>query len=135
MTDPNQPASPAANVPPAPTPPAAPPAYGAAPTAPPVYPAAAPGGYPPAPSTNTLAIVSLISSLVGVFIIPVIGQIVGVITGHISLGQIKHTGEGGRGLALAGVIVGWVSMGLWIIGIVLFVMFFITLASASYTFT
>ena len=46
------------------------------------------------------------------FIIPFIGSIVAVITGHMSLSQIKRTGEGGRGLGLAGTIVGWVGIGL-----------------------
>src|SRR4051794_434926 len=51
-------------------------------------------GYPPAPRTNTLAIVSFVSA----FIV----SVVAVITGHIALSQIKRTGEGGRGFALAG---------------------------------
>jgi uncharacterized membrane protein len=37
-----------------------------------------------------------------------------------SLGQIKRTGEGGRGLGLAGTIIGWVSLGLWILGLIIF---------------
>jgi hypothetical protein len=53
-------------------------------------------------------------------IIPFIGSIVGAITGHISLGQIKKTGEQGRGLALAGVIIGWVGLALAIIGTIVF---------------
>ena len=96
--------------------------YGAAPQ----Y-AAAPGyaGYPAAPKYNSMAIVSFVSSLVGLFVIPVVGQIVGIITGHISLNQLKTSGENGRGLALAGTIIGWVSLGLAILGIILFVAFFV----------
>ena len=133
MSDQNTPAAPeeqppaAAPAPPAsypPPAPPAPPAYGA-PAAPPAY-GAAPAytAYPQGPKTNTLAIVSLVSSLVGVFVIPVIGQIVGIITGHMSLSQIKQTGEGGRGLGLAGVIIGWVTLGLAILGIILFIAWF-----------
>ena len=40
--------------------------------------------------------------------------------GHISLGQIKKNGEKGRGLALAGIIVGWVGVGLFVIGVIAF---------------
>ena len=106
-------------------PPGAPPAYGAAP---------AYAAYPQGPKTNTLAIVSLVSSLVGVFVIPVIGQIVGIITGHMSLNQIKRTGENGRGLGLAGVIIGWVSLGLAIVGIILFIAWFgVIFANARYS--
>ena len=62
--------------------------------------------------TNTLAIVTLIVSLVlSVLAIPL---------GHIALGQIKKTGEQGRALAIAGLVIGYVSLtgfiilGLWI---------------------
>jgi len=128
---PAPPAPPAAYPPPAPP---APPAYGT-PGAPPAYGAApAYAAYPQGPKTNTLAIVSLVSSLVGVFVIPVIGQIVGIITGHMSLNQIKRTGENGRGLGLAGVIIGWVSLGLAIVGIILFIAWFgVIFANARYS--
>ena len=76
-------------------------------------------GYTAAPRVNPLAIVALVSSLVGLFVIPVIGQIVGIITGHISLKQVKTTGERGRGMALSGVLIGYISLGLGILLIVL----------------
>jgi peptidyl-prolyl cis-trans isomerase B (cyclophilin B) len=45
----------------------------------------------------------------------------GVIFGHIAIGQIKTTGEGGRGLAIAGLIIGYIGIvgGLlfWIIAV------------------
>ena len=61
--------------------------------------------------TNVLAIVSLVTSIVGM-------SLVGVITGHIGLNQIKKTGEQGRGLAIAGLIVGYVALVLQILFIV-----------------
>ena len=61
--------------------------------------------------TNTLAIVSLVSSIVGMFSLG-LGYIAGVVTGHIALGQIKRSGEQGRGMALAGLIIGYVGIGL-----------------------
>ena len=64
---------------------------------------------------------SLIASLAALVIVPFIGSLVGVITGHMALGQIKRSGEEGRGLALAGTIVGWVGLGLAIIGIIFFI--------------
>ena len=145
-TTPVPPAQPPAyGSPPAPQPPApaygSPPAYGSAPAygstpaygAGPSYGTAAPyGGYAPT-KTNTLAVVSLISSIVGLFIIPFIGSIVGVITGHMSLGQIKRTGEGGRGLALAGTITGYVGLALALLGILLFFAFLPLLISSVNT--
>jgi len=58
--------------------------------------------YSAVPKTNTLALVSLVSSF---FV-----SLVAVITGHIALGQIKQRGEAGRGLALAGLIIGYVGI-------------------------
>lgn len=52
--------------------------------------------------TNTLAIVSLVSA----FLI----SIVAVITGHMALKQIELTGEQGRGLAIAGLILGYIGL-------------------------
>jgi len=51
---------------------------------------------------NTLSIVSIATAATG------FGAVAGIITGHVSLSQIKRTGERGTGLALAGVILGYV---------------------------
>jgi hypothetical protein len=51
--------------------------------------------------TNGLAIASLILSILGF-------SIVGAILGHVALSQIKRTNEAGSGLAIAGIILGWV---------------------------
>ena len=96
------------------------PGYGAAPA----Y-GAAPGyGYGAPAKTNTLAIVSLIASIASFVILPFVGSIVGVITGHMSLKQLKTSGEQGRGMALAGTIVGWVGLGLAVLGIIAMILFF-----------
>ncbi|MDP5228721.1 MULTISPECIES: DUF4190 domain-containing protein [Arthrobacter] len=68
--------------------------------------------------TNVLAILSLI----GAFII----NIVGVILGIIALVQIKRTGQRGKGLAIAGIVIGALSI---IIGIVVMVSVLGSLAS------
>jgi hypothetical protein len=124
---PVQPAPPAYGAPPAydaaPTPYGSQPPYGSTPSygAAPAY-GTPYGGYAPA-KTNTLAIVSLVSSLVGLLIIPLIGSVVGVITGHMSLGQIRNTGEQGRGLALAGTILGYVGLAFIVLGLIVFLAF------------
>jgi hypothetical protein len=66
---------------------------------------------------------------VGIIFLPFIGNLTGIITGHISLGQIKRTGESGHGMALAGTIIGWVGLGLFIIGIILFILFIVAFAA------
>jgi hypothetical protein len=52
-------------------------------------------------SLNTLAVVSIATAATG------FGGIAGVITGHVSLAQIKKSGERGRGLAIAGLVIGY----------------------------
>jgi type II secretory pathway pseudopilin PulG len=55
----------------------------------------------PAERTNVLAIVSLVASIIG-------AHLVGIVTGHIALSALKKAPQRGRGLALAGVIIGYV---------------------------
>ena len=54
-----------------------------------------------------------------------------IICGHIALGQIKRTGEGGHGLALAGTIIGYVLTGLGILVVVFYIIFFVALFSSG----
>ncbi|HET8779503.1 MAG TPA: DUF4190 domain-containing protein [Agromyces sp.] len=112
MTDPNRPDQPGSSVPP----PA--PAYGE--PAAPAYGQPAAYGQPSGAKTNTLAIISLVASIAGIVILWGIGSVVGVICGHISLSQIKKTGEQGRGMAVAGLIVGYVGIALAIIAVIIF---------------
>lgn len=57
---------------------------------------------------NTLSIVALVCGLLAWFILPVIGALIAIITGHIARSQIKRTGESGAGLALTGLILGYI---------------------------
>ena len=70
---------------------------------------------PTGPKTNTLAIISLVLAF---FI-----SLGAVITGHIALNQIKKTGENGRGLALAGLVLGYIGLVASLIVIVFAVIF------------
>ncbi|MDI6023274.1 DUF4190 domain-containing protein [Leucobacter sp. UT-8R-CII-1-4] len=110
--------------------PTAPPAY-AAPAAPaaPVY-QAAPAAPAASAPTNTLAVISMISSIVGWFSFGVL-CIVGVVLGHMSLKQLKTSGEGGRGMAMTGLIVGYIGLAGWIIGLIIFVIVIGVLGAAA----
>ena len=66
-------------------------------------------------SLNTLAVVSLSTALTSV------GAVAAIITGHIALAQIKRSDQNGRKLAITGVTIGYVTIGLWILfGIIAF---------------
>ncbi|MFV0374885.1 DUF4190 domain-containing protein [Microbacterium sp.] len=119
---------------PTPASPTPPPYTGSAPQAPayqtPAYPTQAPPAYGTpapgyaAPKTNVLAIISMIASILGfIMILPVIGSLAGAIMGHISLNQLKSSGENGRGMALTGVILGWIGLALAVIGLISFLAF------------
>lgn len=65
------------------------------------------------------------------FILAFFVSIVGVILGFVALSQIKRTGEQGRGLALAAVIIGLVEIVLGII-ITIIVIASLGVAAANY---
>ncbi len=95
--------------------------YGAYPYGVPVY-------VPPPPKVPTegLAIASLVTSIAGLVLagsclFPVLACPVGAILGHVAMRRIDESGKQGRGMALAGAIVGWVGTALLVLGILFFV--------------
>ena len=92
---------------------------------PPSYPPPPPGGYgyppppaggygyppppgylpPPMVGTNGFAVASLVCSLFG-WVCMFIGAFLGIIFGFVALSQIKRTGQKGRGMAIAGIVIG-----------------------------
>lgn len=83
-----------------------------------------PPGYPPPPTyaapaaTNTLAILSLVFGIISYFALPLVGAIAAIVMGHLARSQIRRTGESGGGLALAGLVLGYVHLLLLTIGVV-----------------
>jgi hypothetical protein len=75
--------------------------------------AGAPFAYPPVRPTNVLGIITLVLGVLGFALVP-------VITGHIALAQIKRTGDEGRGITIAGLVLGYVGL----VGYVLAGLFF-----------
>ncbi|NUR71259.1 MAG: DUF4190 domain-containing protein [Hamadaea sp.] len=76
--------------------------------------------YAPARKTNGLAVASLVTSIVALnFCFP--ATIVGAIMGHIARRRIKETGEDGEGLALGGIVVGWIGFGITVAAIALII--------------
>jgi uncharacterized membrane protein YqjE len=74
---------------------------------------------------NTLAVVSLVSGIVSWLLVPLVGGIVAVVTGHIAKAQIRHTGEEGNTLATVGLVLGYLHLAflLLLAGLFLFVVF------------
>ncbi|OYD67302.1 DUF4190 domain-containing protein [Rhodococcus sp. OK302] len=80
-----------------------------------------PQNWQPRP-TNTLAILALVFA----FLLAPLG----IVFGHIARSQIKKTGEQGDGLALAGLILGYIFTGLGILFFILWIAFWGLFASA-----
>ena len=72
--------------------------------------------------TSTLAIVSLIFGVLSWIVIPLLGSLVAIITGHMARAEIRREPErlDGDGMALAGLILGYLAIGLWLLAILLF---------------
>jgi len=64
------------------------------------------------PKVNGLAIASLICSIAGIVTCGVT-SIVGAILGHVARGQIAQRQESGSGMALGGIITGWIVTAIW----------------------
>jgi peptidyl-prolyl cis-trans isomerase B (cyclophilin B) len=95
-----------------------PPPYGAYP--PPAGAYAGYYGYPQPQPTNALAIVSLVCAF--------LFAPLGIIFGHISLSEIKKTGEQGRGLAVAALVISYLITVLTVVVVLLSVLFVVKVA-------
>ncbi len=92
------------------------------------------------PPNNTLALTSMILGIAAIVLafiwgIGVIPGIVAVILGHIGMGQIKSSGgtQGGNGMALAGLITGYIAIGIAVIYVVVIVLVFSALSHETFT--
>lgn len=73
------------------------------------------GPYPPPPAlrpTNGMAVASMI---LGILWLYWLGSILALIFGYIAKKQIKERHESGGGMATAGIVLGWVGVGLLVV--------------------
>jgi hypothetical protein len=82
--------------------------------------------------TSTLAIVSLIAGIMGFMGIPVIGSIVAIWTGYAARKETRSVPPraSGDGMATAGIIMGWIQIGLAVIGICCILAYFVLVVGA-----
>jgi hypothetical protein len=66
-----------------------------------------------------MALISLIAGILGLTFVPFIGSIVAVITGPMAKREILESqgALGGEGLATAGIVLGWIGIGLGVLSI------------------
>jgi hypothetical protein len=73
------------------------------------YPSPGYGGYPQARPTNGMAIASLV---LGILWLYWVGSILALVFGYIAKQQIRERGEAGGGMATAGIVLGWIGVGM-----------------------
>jgi len=78
---------------------------------------AGPGGYQSA-KTSGLAIAALVCGI-GQVLIGILAGIPAIILGHMARSRIRQTGEQGAGMALAGLILGYIGLALTILVIII----------------
>ncbi len=80
--------------------------------------------------TSTAAVLSLIFGLLSWIILPFIGAVAAVICGHMARSEIKRNAAlDGDGLAIAGMILGYLHLAVMIVSVVAIILFFGSLAA------
>ena len=94
-----------------------------------------PQGYQPLLPSSTLATISLIAGILGFTMLPLIGSIVALVTGYEARKETRAVPPraSGDGLATAGIIMGWIQIGLSVIGICCFAAYFLFIVGAVAT--
>ncbi|RJP54899.1 MAG: DUF4190 domain-containing protein [Anaerolineaceae bacterium] len=82
--------------------------------------------------TSTLATISMIAGILGFVAFPVIGSIVAIWTGYEARKETRAVPPvaGGDGMASAGIVMGWIQIGLAVIGLCCFALYFVFIAGA-----
>lgn len=87
------------------------------------------------PRTSGPAVISLVFGIICWFALPFVGAIVAVVCGHLARGEIRRAPPGsidGDGLALAGMVLGYINLALCVLAVMFIVMFFGGLAMLAF---
>ena len=85
----------------------------------------------PVRQSSTLALVSLIAGILGWTLAPFIGSLVAVITGHMARKEIRLAPDRleGDGLAVAGLVLGYLAIAMAVLAVIAVILFFGGLAT------
>lgn len=81
---------------------------------------------PTARTTSSLAVASLVLGVLAWCMLPFVGAVAAVVCGHLARGEIRHAPPGsvdGGGLAVTGMVLGYVQLALTAVGLFLLVAF------------
>ena len=84
------------------------------------------------PQTSTKALLSLIAGILGWTLLPFLGSVGAIVLGHMARADIRRSAgqQVGDGFAIAGLVLGWLSVILWLLGVILAIVFFGGLVAA-----
>ncbi len=75
--------------------------------------------------TNPLAVVSLVAGVLGWSILPIVGSLIAIVTGHIARKEIRQNlAFDGDVMAMIGLVLGWSVVAMTIMGIMVFLLLF-----------
>ena len=82
--------------------------------------------YPAPRQTSTLAILALVAGILGWTLLPFLGSLGGIIFGHMARGEIRRSNGqlDGDGLAVTGLVLGWINVMLAVLLVLVIFMFF-----------
>jgi len=90
--------------------------------------------YPVEKTTSILAILSTISGAASFIVVPLIGAIAALITGYMAKSEIKKSNGTieGEGFATAGIVMGWINIGLSIMVCCLIILAIVFMGAFSF---
>lgn len=76
--------------------------------------------------TSSLAVVSLVAGILGWTLLPVLGSLGAIVTGHLARAEIRRQPQRfqGDGLAVGGLILGWAAVLVGVVSLLVVVLFF-----------
>lgn len=85
----------------------------------------------PVRQTSSLAVVSLVCGILGWTLMPFLGSLIAIVTGHMARSEIRRSPATleGDGLAVAGLVMGYLVVALTVLGILAVILFFGGLAA------
>ena len=77
------------------------------------------------PPTSSLSLTSMIMGIVGWVLLPIVGSLIAVITGHMAKKEIRESNGllGGDGMATAGLVLGYSNLALGLCGCLALILF------------
>ncbi len=81
---------------------------------------------PPARQTSGLAVVSLVMGILSWLLLPILGSLTAIITGHMARSEIRRQPErmDGDGLAIAGLVLGYAQLIVSLLALLVVFLFF-----------